>query len=225
MTTNIEQLPVIPEEISVPTVSQTSSSQVPSPQVPSPQVPSPLVPDSQVPSHQVPSPQVPSHQVPSSLVPSSLVPSPQVTDSLVPDSLVPDSLVPDSLVPELQAKLYRDITDVLYDKIILNTGLLVLINDLHIKGFAGSDIPSLILSIINVYNSYTTTNKSQSLTNEDIQTLLERVYNYLVEKYNLVEVSQRPAMFSLFDTSIKLCLLSPNIKKDVTRCMGFFSCK
>lgn len=131
---------------------------------------------------------------------------------------------PISLSPSNNS-IISDNTDVLYNRLVLNTGLLVLVNNLKVKGFTGADIPVLILSIMGAYNIYTNVRPTHLLTTDELQVLLERVYNYLVDKYNLVDSEQRPAMFELFDTSIKLCLAMPNVRKDINRCLGFFGCK
>ena len=117
-----------------------------------------------------------------------------------------------------------DPTNILYNKMILNTSLLTLINSLKNKGFTGSDIPSLMLCVLSIYNNYTTNTKSHTLSVDDIQSLLESVYNYLVDRYDLVESSQRLSMFELFDTTLKLTLSMPNVKKDVSRCFRFLKC-
>ena len=114
--------------------------------------------------------------------------------------------------------------ELLYGKLTLNTSLLVTIDNLKRKGFNNSDIPCLILSVLEVYNSYTSSTRAHTLTVDDVQTLLERVYNYLVDKYDLVAPSERLAMYSLFNASLKLCLAVPNVKKEVTSCLKFFRC-
>jgi hypothetical protein len=95
---------------------------------------------------------------------------------------------------------------------------------LKIYGFTNASIPMLILSITNAYNSYTTATRAHALTVDDMQVLLERVYNYLVDKYNLIAINDRLAMYNLFDLSLKLCLATPNIKKKIKSCLHFFRC-
>jgi len=117
-----------------------------------------------------------------------------------------------------------DKVDTLYNKIILNSSLLSTIHDLQIKGFDNASIPMLILSITSAYDSYIYAKPSHAITVDDLQVLLERVYNYLVDKYNLIDVKDRLAMYNLFDLSLKLCLATPNIKKNVTSCLNLFKC-
>jgi hypothetical protein len=117
-----------------------------------------------------------------------------------------------------------DSLDVLFNKIILNSSLLSTVHDLKHTGFTNASIPRIILSIMTTYNSYTTTTPSHALTVDDIQVLLERVYNYLVDTYNLIDVTDRLSMYNLFELSLKLCLETPNIKKEVVSCLKFFRC-
>jgi hypothetical protein len=114
--------------------------------------------------------------------------------------------------------------DTLFNKVILNSSLLTTIHDLKTNGFNNASIPLLILSITNAYNSYTTSIRARKLTVDDMQVLIERVYNYLVDKYDLIAVPDRLAMYNLFDLSLKLCLATPNVKKEVNSCLNFFNC-
>jgi len=114
--------------------------------------------------------------------------------------------------------------DTLFNKVILNSSLLSTIHDLKTNGFNNASIPLLILSITNAYNSYTTSIRARKLTVDDMQVLIERVYNYLVDKYDLIAVPDRLAMYNLFDLSLKLCLATPNVKKEVNSCLNFFNC-
>ena len=124
----------------------------------------------------------------------------------------------------VQAPAPTDRIDFLFNKMILNSSLLSTINGLKTNGFNNASIPHLILSIMATYNSYTAATPAHALTVDDIQVLLERVYNYFVEKYNLIDVEHRLAMYNLFDTSLQLCLAMPNVKKEVTSCLKFFKC-
>ena len=149
---------------------------------------------------------------------SVLEPAPQATPAPAPQATpAPAPQAAPAPVKSLE------ITDVLYNKIIINAPLLTTIHNLKTKGFNNSDMPVLILTILGTYNSYTTA-RSKALTVDDIQTLLERVYVYFVEKYNLIDEAYRLAMYALFDSSLQLCLATPNVKKEVTSCLRFFRC-
>ena len=159
--------------------------------------------------------------VPQEIPAAALTPAPlQEPPAPAPEIPAPQGM----LAPGIPAPVKSlEITDVLYNKIILNAPLLTTIHRLKTKGFNNSDIPVLILTILGTYNSHTTA-RSKALTVDDIQTLLERVYVYFVEKYNLIDEDLRLAMYTLFDSSLQLCLATPNVKKEVTSCLRFFRC-
>lgn len=117
-----------------------------------------------------------------------------------------------------------DTIDLLYNKMILNSSLLAAIGNLKSNGFTNASIPLLILSVMTTYNAYSAATPAHTLTTDDVQVLLERVYSYLVEKYNLIDMPERLAMYMLFDASLKLCLATPNVKQEVTSCLKFFRC-
>jgi hypothetical protein len=125
---------------------------------------------------------------------------------------------------KLPKQALMDSVDTLYNKMILNSSLLTTIHTLKTDGFNNASIPLLILSMMASYNSYTKATPAHTLTIDDIQVLLERVYNYFVDKYDLVDVTHRLAMYNLFNVSLKLCLEIPNVKKNVTSCFNFFKC-
>jgi hypothetical protein len=161
-------------------------------------------------------------EVPSSLL--EVLSLPSEVPSL-PSEVQPLEVQPVAPLPVQKTLITRvDSLDTLYNKIILNSSLLSTIHDLKTTGFTNASIPLLVLSIIATYNSYTTATRAHALTVDDIQVLLERVYNYLVDKYNLIDVPNRLSMYNLFELSLKLCLTTPNIKKDVSSCLKFFKC-
>ena len=125
---------------------------------------------------------------------------------------------------KLPKQALMDSVDTLYNKMILNSALLATIHTLKTDGFNNASIPLLILSMMASYNSYTKATPAHTLTIDDIQVLLERVYNYFVDKYDLIDVTHRLAMYNLFNVSVKLCLEIPNVKKNVTSCLNFFKC-
>lgn len=146
---------------------------------------------------------------------------------IVPPLAVVPEVIPSSVVvtPTIVSSLtIVDKVDILYNKIILNSSLLITINNIKTNGFTNATIPLLIMSMITTYNSYTTSTPAHTLTTDDIQVLLERVYNYLVDKYNLIDVADRLAMYTLFDASLTLCLAIPNVKKEANSCLKFFKC-
>jgi hypothetical protein len=149
-------------------------------------------------------------EVPPTQAPPTQAPSPSDAQTLV--------------TAPASAPIPLDIVDTLYSKIILNTSLLSTVHELKTSGFTNASIPLLTISIITLYNSYTAGMPAYVLDTDDIQVLLERVYNYLVEKYDLIDAKDRLAMYNLFDGCLKLCLAIPNVKKEITSCLKVFSC-
>ena len=200
------------------------------PVVPVPVVVEPVVPEPVVVEPVVPEPVVPVPVVPEPVVPEPVVPVPVVVEPVVPVPVVPEPVL--AVVPEhvlavevpVKALIKLEPIDVLYNKMILNSSLLSAISDLKTNGFTNASVPLLILSVMSTYNSYTAATPVHTLGTDDIQVLLERVYNYFVEKYDLIDVPNRLAMYNLFDASLKLCLAMPNVKKEMTSCLKFFRC-
>lgn len=146
--------------------------------------------------------------------------------ALLPLNVLEPAPVP-ALVPlpaPVPALVPVDTVDLLYNKMILNSSLLAAIGNLKTNGFTNASIPLLILSVMTTYNAYSAATPAHTLTTDDVQILLERVYSYLVEKYNLIDMPERLAMYMLFDTSLKLCLAIPNVKQEVSSCLKFFRC-
>ena len=154
---------------------------------------------------------------PLDVAPSSVIVSPL---AIVSEVITPTIVNPALVVPSLVI----DKVDILYNKIILNSSLLITINNIKTNGFTNVTIPLLIMTMITTYNSYTTSTPTHRLTTDDIQVLLERVYNYLVDKYNLIDVADRLSMYTLFEASLTLCLAIPNVKKEANSCLKFFKC-
>ena len=161
---------------------------------------------------------------PSSPAPEPVVVAVPVVSETVQEPVVsvPAPVVPAPVVSKALIKV--EPIDILYNKMILNSSLLATISDLKTNGFTNASIPLLILSVMATYNSYSAATPAHALGTDDIQVLLERVYNYFVEKYDLIDVPHRLAMYNLFDASLKLCLAMPNVKKEITSCFRFFKC-
>ena len=163
--------------------------------------------------------------VPSVVVPSVVVPPLAVVSEVISSSVVPHLAVVSEVVsPTIVSPTIVDKVDILYNKIILNSSLLITINNIKTNGFTNATIPLLIMSMITTYNTYTIHIPAHTLTTDDIQVLLERVYSYLVDKYNLIDVADRLAMYTLFEASLTLCLAIPNVKKEANSCLKFFKC-
>ena len=75
------------------------------------------------------------------------------------------------------------------------------------------DIPEFVFLIMEAYNSL----PKAKLTKEDIPEFISCVYNYLVDKYNLIPEEERSKYESLIVSSIKLVLMNPQLKITTNR--------
>ena len=71
-----------------------------------------------------------------------------------------------------------------------------------------SDIPEFVFLIMEAYNSL----PKAKLTKEEIPEFISCVYNYLVEKYNLIPKEERSKYENLIVSSIKLVLMNPQLE-------------
>ena len=71
-----------------------------------------------------------------------------------------------------------------------------------------SDIPEFVFLIMEAYNSL----PKAKLTKEEIPEFVSCVYNYLVDKYNLIPEEERSKYESLIVSSIKLVLMNPQLE-------------
>jgi hypothetical protein len=110
--------------------------------------------------------------------------------------------------------------DTLYNSIINNTSLLTQISNIKTRGkLEPSDLPGLVLSILTIYNQ----DKTITLSSDDVIILIERVYNALVDKYSLIDETNRADCLTLFDLSLKLAITVPIIREDGARCWSKFT--
>jgi hypothetical protein len=82
------------------------------------------------------------------------------------------------------------------------------------------DAPELVFLIIDSYNQMS----NLHLTYEDLPVLIKMLYTFLIEKFNLIHEDKRADFERLLDVSIKLVMLQPKVKKQVSKCLGLFSC-
>jgi hypothetical protein len=172
-------------------------------------------------------PPVPASLAPASLAPRALTPVPELMESATPlpfEPAVPFALAPAepfalalaepfALVPTRQSKV-----DLLFTALSTNTIILSTVHNIKTRGkLEASDIPILLLGI---YNEYQNNNKKVVLTIDDLQILIERVYNYLVDKYTLIDPVNQAVCFLMFSSALKLLLAVPAVKNK--KC--FFTC-
>ena len=79
------------------------------------------------------------------------------------------------------------------------------------------DIPELIFMISTLLNS---TNKLK-LSSDNYKVLIKMLYNFIINKYNLIPEINRPDFERLTDMAIRLVLLQPKITKTFN---NIFSC-
>jgi hypothetical protein len=83
------------------------------------------------------------------------------------------------------------------------------------------DIPELVFMITDAYNSM----QSIRLEYRDLPVLIKLVYNYMVEKLDLIPSDKRAEFERLVDSALKLVMLQPAISRGVNSCLGkLFSC-
>ena len=114
-----------------------------------------------------------------------------------------------------------DAIDVIYRQLITSTDILTAIGTIQVKGFSVIDVPSVMLLVLMAYNA----NQHVSLPIDDVQILLERVYNHLISTYNLITSENRADCFAVYVTCLKLALSTPKPHKVIKSCFRFFMCK
>ena len=153
----------------------------------------------------------PAEPAPAETVHATLEPDVQVVHAtLEPDvQVVPATLEPD--VQVVPATLVRQSkVDLLFTALSTNTIILITVHNIKSRGkLETSDIPILLLGI---YNEYQNNNKKVVLTIDDLQILIERVYNYLVDKYTLIDPENQAVCFLMFTSALKLLLAVPAVK-------------
>jgi hypothetical protein len=105
------------------------------------------------------------------------------------------------------------------DKFIarVKTSLDIIMKDDKIDQF---DIPELVFLITDAYNETT----NLHLSYEDLPILIKMLYNFIIEKFNLIPEDKRADFEKLVDVAIKLVMLQPKVKQQVTGCLGWLGC-
>jgi hypothetical protein len=81
------------------------------------------------------------------------------------------------------------------------------------------DIPDLVFLITDVIATNTS---NFNLTPDSLEALLVLLYNFIVNKYNLIPTDgNREGFKRLFESSIRLALLQPIVDKAVKNCFSF----
>ena len=117
---------------------------------------------------------------------------------------------PFALAPIPAQVVRQSKVDLLFTALSTNTIILITVHNIKSRGkLETSDIPILLLGI---YNEYQNNNKKVVLTIDDLQILIERVYNYLVDKYTLIDPENQAVCFLMFTSALKLLLAVPAVK-------------
>jgi hypothetical protein len=80
------------------------------------------------------------------------------------------------------------------------------------------DIPELILLISDVITQLPNAN----MTPDSLEALITLLYNFIVNKYNLIPTDGNTEGFKrLFESSMRLALLQPTVEKAMKNCFSF----
>lgn len=82
------------------------------------------------------------------------------------------------------------------------------------------DAPELVFLITDSYNQ----TSNLHITYEDLPVLIKMLYTFIIEKFDLIPVDKRADFEKLIDVAIKLVMLQPKVEKQVSKCLGLFSC-
>jgi hypothetical protein len=113
----------------------------------------------------------------------------------------------------------------LFDKMLLNPDfsnrLKVSIDNIMRDGKIDQyDIPEIIFIISDILNQQ----PSLKLTSDDLVELVKKIYYFIVKKYNLIQDPIQEASFNrLIESSLRLLMIQPNIKKGCNFIIGKFN--
>ncbi len=82
------------------------------------------------------------------------------------------------------------------------------------------DAPELVFLITDAYNEMS----NLRLTYEELPVLIKMLYNFMIEKFDLIPMDKREDFSRLVDIAIKLVMIQPKVEQQVTKCMSWFSC-
>jgi hypothetical protein len=81
------------------------------------------------------------------------------------------------------------------------------------------DIPEIVFVISDTVNSL----PSFQLTNEMVPVLIKMLYNFIIDRYNLVPEDKKADFERMVDSSLRLLMLQPKVKEGLNRCFAFLS--
>lgn len=82
------------------------------------------------------------------------------------------------------------------------------------------DIPEFILLITEAYNAMT----NIRLERRDLPLLIKLIFNFMVEKLDLIPVDARPDFERIVESALRLVMLQPAVSRGVNNCIKLFGC-
>lgn len=83
-----------------------------------------------------------------------------------------------------------------------------------------SDIPELVFIISETVNTL----GSHDLTVDMVPLVIKMVYKFIVDKYNLVPEEKKADFERIVDSSLRLLMFQPNVRKGLNNCFAFLTC-
>ena len=83
-----------------------------------------------------------------------------------------------------------------------------------------SDIPELVFII----SETVSTLGSHDLTVDMVPLVIKMVYKFIVDKYNLVPEEKKADFERIVDSSLRLLMFQPNVRKGLNSCFAFLTC-
>jgi hypothetical protein len=84
------------------------------------------------------------------------------------------------------------------------------------------DIPEIIFLITNAYNL----SEQVRIKKQDLPILIKLIYNYIVDKLDLIPNDKRDEFEELVNSALKLVMIQPAVFRNINSCLGkLFSCR
>lgn len=127
------------------------------------------------------------------------------------------------VVVPAQSTLDKDV-EALFKVITTDSGFLTRVKEsvdkiMHDGKVDQYDIPEIVFVISDAVNSLPTF----QVTKEVVPVLIKMLYNFIVDKYNLVPEDKKADFERMVDSSLRLLMMQPKIKEGLNRCFAFFS--
>jgi hypothetical protein len=83
-----------------------------------------------------------------------------------------------------------------------------------------TDIPEIVFVISETVNSL----DSFHVTSDLVPVLIKMLYNFIIDTYKLVPEDKKAEFERIVDSSLRLLMLQPKVKKVLGRCFAYLSC-